>query len=66
MRSCVGMDTKHQLKIGDYVLGETLGKGTFGKVKGDHLNLFTLSSHACGSARTKRLAQGEYHSPHSL
>lgn len=32
------MDKKHhksaQLKIGHYVLGETLGAGTFGKVKG--------------------------------
>ena len=33
------MDKKHhksaQLKIGHYVLGETLGAGTFGKVKGE-------------------------------
>ena len=41
------MDKKHhksaQLKIGHYVLGETLGAGTFGKVKGE-LSGFVLSN----------------------
>lgn len=41
------MDKKHhksaQLKIGHYVLGETLGAGTFGKVKGE-LSGFVWSS----------------------
>jgi len=26
----------HQVKIGNYLLGDTLGSGTFGKVKGKY------------------------------
>jgi len=29
----------HQVKIGNYLLGDTLGSGTFGKVKGKHRHI---------------------------
>ena len=34
-----------QVKIGHYILGDTLGNGTFGKVKGMHTTIqYSLSS----------------------
>lgn len=31
-----------QIKIGNYVIGETLGTGTFGKVKGNYYGVLFL------------------------
>ena len=35
------------VQIGHYVLGETLGIGTFGKVKGMNIDIFSFST-VCG------------------
>lgn len=36
------MSDKGQIRIGNYILGETLGTGTFGKVKSEDICLFKL------------------------